>query len=116
MVCIGKIPFCAEIFQGSDGESTRRKVHKKHRFCVSFHGHCHAISRPLLTRHSQILIFTSRPAEAGLDLTLSVGVVSKPQMSHLETSNADSAQRKDVWNNNLEFLMSSAVCLLSADC
>ena len=37
-------------------------------------------------------------------------------MSHLETSNADSAQSKDVWNENLEFLMSSAVCLLSADC
>ena len=25
-------------------------------------------------------------------------------------------KRKDVWNENLEFLMSSAVCLLSADC
>ena len=37
-------------------------------------------------------------------------------MSHLETSNADSAQSKDVWNENLEFFMSSAVCLLSADC
>ena len=37
-------------------------------------------------------------------------------LSHLETSNADSAQIKDVWNENLEFLMSSAVCLLSADC
>ena len=37
-------------------------------------------------------------------------------MSHLETSNADSAQSKDVWNENLEFLMSSADCLLSADC
>ena len=37
-------------------------------------------------------------------------------MSHLETSNADSAQSKDVWNENLEFLMSSAVCLLSAYC
>ena len=35
-------------------------------------------------------------------------------MSHLETSNADSAQSKDVWNENLEFLMSSAVCLLLA--
>ena len=44
------------------------------------------------------LIFTGRSAEAGLDLTLSVGVMSKPQMSHLETSNADSAQSKDVWN------------------
>ena len=42
--------------------------------------------------------------------------VTKTQMSHLETSNADSAQSKDVWNENLEFLMSSAVCLLSADC
>ena len=37
-------------------------------------------------------------------------------MSHLETFDADSAQSKDVWNENLEFLMSSAVCLLSADC
>ena len=37
-------------------------------------------------------------------------------MSHLETSNSDSAQSKDVWNENLEILMSSAVCLLSADC
>ena len=33
-------------------------------------------------------------------------------MSHLETSNADSAQSKDVWNENLEFSMSSADCLL----
>ena len=32
------------------------------------------------------------------------------------TSNADSAQSKVVWNENLEFLTSSAVCLLSADC
>ena len=32
-------------------------------------------------------------------------------MSHLETSNADSAQSKDVWNENLEFLRSSADCL-----
>ena len=37
-------------------------------------------------------------------------------MSHLETSNGDSAQSKDVWNENLKFFMSSAVCLLSADC
>ena len=37
-------------------------------------------------------------------------------MSHLETSNADSAQSKDVWNENLEFLRSSADCLISADC
>ena len=42
--------------------------------------------------------------------------VTKPQMSHLETSNADSAQSKDVWNEKFEFLMSSADCLLSADC
>ena len=42
--------------------------------------------------------------------------VSKTQMSHLDTSNADSAHSKDVWNENLELLMSSAVCLLSADC
>ena len=42
--------------------------------------------------------------------------VSKTQMSHLETSNADIAQSKDVWNENLELMMSSAVCLLSADC
>ena len=37
-------------------------------------------------------------------------------MSHLDTSDADNAQSKDVWNENLEFLMSSAVCLLTADC
>ena len=37
-------------------------------------------------------------------------------LSHLETSNADSAQSKYVWNENLELLMSSTVCLLSADC
>ena len=37
-------------------------------------------------------------------------------MSHLEASNADCAQSKDVWNENLEFLMSSADCLLLADC
>ena len=37
-------------------------------------------------------------------------------MSHLETSDADSAQSKDVWNENLEFLISSTDCLLSADC
>ena len=37
-------------------------------------------------------------------------------MSHLETSNADSAQRKDDWNENLEFLMGSGACLLFADC
>ena len=36
--------------------------------------------------------------------------------SHLETSNADSAQIKYVWNENLEMLMSSTVYLLSADC
>ena len=54
---------------------------------------------------------------AGLDLTLSVThSVTKTQMSHLETFNADSAQSKDVWNENLEFLRSSADCLLSADC
>ena len=29
---------------------------------------------------------------------------------------SDSAQSKDVWNENLEFLRSSADCLLSADC
>ena len=58
---------------------------------------------------------------AGLDLTLSLShsltqSVTKTQMSHLETFNADSAQSKDVWNENLELLMSSADCLLSADC
>ena len=37
-------------------------------------------------------------------------------MNHLETSDADSAQSKDVWNENLELLMSLADCLLSADC
>ena len=36
-------------------------------------------------------------------------------MSHFETSNADSAQSNDDGNENLEFLMSSAICLLSAD-
>ena len=62
-------------------------------------------------------IFTGRSAEAGLDLTLSVSQsVTKTQMSHLETFDADSAQSKDVWNENLEFLMGSAVCLLSAVC
>ena len=43
-------------------------------------------------------------------------IVYKTKISHLETSNADSAQIKDVWNENLEFSMSSADCLLSADC
>ena len=42
--------------------------------------------------------------------------VNKPQMSHWETSNADGAQSKDAWNEHLEFSMSSADCLLSADC
>ena len=37
-------------------------------------------------------------------------------MNHLVTSNGDSAQNKDVWNENLELLMSSADCLFSADC
>ena len=37
-------------------------------------------------------------------------------MSHLETSNADSAQSKDVWNENLEILMGSAYFILSTDC
>ena len=32
-------------------------------------------------------------------------------MSHLETSNANSAKSKDDWNENLEFFMSSADCL-----
>ena len=36
-------------------------------------------------------------------------------MSHLETYNADTAQSKDDWNENLEFSMNSADCLLSAD-
>ena len=35
-------------------------------------------------------------------------------LNHLETSNANSDQSKDVWNENLEFLISFAVCLLSA--
>ena len=62
------------------------------------------------------LVFTGRSAEAGLDLTLWLTQsVTKTQMSHLETSDADSAQSKDVWNENLEFLRSSADCLLSAD-
>ena len=29
--------------------------------------------------------------------------VTKTKMSHLETSDADSAQSKDVWNEKLEF-------------
>ena len=37
-------------------------------------------------------------------------------MNHLETSDADSVQSNDVLNENLEFSMSSADCLLSADC
>ena len=65
-------------------------------------------------QNPRLQVFTGRSAEAGLDLTLSVS--RKPQMSHLETSNADSAQSKDVWNENLEFLASSTVCLLSAVC
>ena len=43
-------------------------------------------------------------------------IVYKTQMCHLKTSNAHTDQGKDVWNENLEFLMSSADCLLSADC
>ena len=77
----------------------------------------------LRTARPKLLPFLSderdygRSAEAGLDLTLSVSEsVTKTQISHLETSNADSAQNKDVWNANLEFLRSSADCLLSADC
>ena len=67
------------------------------------------------------VLFTGRSAEAGLDLTLWLSQsvsewVSKTQMSHFETSNADTAESKDVWNENLEFLRSSADCLLSADC
>ena len=51
-------------------------------------------------------LFTGRSAEAGLDLTLSLShsvshSVTKTQMSHLETSNADSAQSKHVWNEDL---------------
>ena len=63
------------------------------------------------------MVFKGRSAEAGLDLTLSLSrqSVTKTQMSHLETSDAVSVQSKDVWNENLEFLMSSAGCLLSAD-
>ena len=61
-------------------------------------------------------IFTGRSVEAGLVLTLSVTQSAKPQMSHLETSDADGAQSKDVWNKKLEFLRCSADCLLSADC
>ena len=73
---------------------------------------CYARQTDFMSR-----LFTGRSAEACLDLTLSVSQsVTKTQMSHLETSNADSAQSKDVWNENLEFSMSSADCLLSADC
>ena len=66
-------------------------------------------------------LFTGRSAEAGLDLTLWLTQsvtqsVTKTQMSHLETSDADGAQSKDVWNKKLEFLRCSADCLLSADC
>ena len=39
-------------------------------------------------------------------------IVYKTQMSHLETSNADTALSKDDWNENSEFLISSADCLL----
>ena len=34
------------------------------------------------------------------------------QISHYWASNTETAQSKDVWNENLEYLMSSAVCLL----
>ena len=37
-------------------------------------------------------------------------------LSHIETSNADSVQRKQVWNKTLKFSISSADHLLSADC
>ena len=37
-------------------------------------------------------------------------------MIYLETSNADSAQSKEVWNENLEISMSSADCLFAAEC
>ena len=43
------------------------------------------------------LIFTGRSAEAGLELTFRVSQsLTKTQMSHLEASNAKSAQSKDV--------------------
>ena len=42
--------------------------------------------------------------------------VTNTQMSHLEASNAEIAQSKDVWNKNLEFLVRSADCLFSAVC
>ena len=38
------------------------------------------------------------------------------QISHLEASDTETAQSKDVWNENLEFLRWSVVCLLSAVC
>ena len=37
-------------------------------------------------------------------------------ISHLEAADTETAQSNDVWNENLEFLRWSAVCLLSADC
>ena len=37
-------------------------------------------------------------------------------MSSLGASNTEEAQSKDVWNENLEFLRWSAVCLFSAVC
>ena len=38
------------------------------------------------------------------------------QINHLEASDTEIAQSNDVWNENLEFLRRSAVCLLSAVC
>ena len=38
------------------------------------------------------------------------------QMSCLEASDTETAQSKDVWNEKLEFLRWSVVCLLSAVC
>ena len=38
-------------------------------------------------------------------------ISTRPGKFEKLTSNADSAQSKDVWNENLEFSMSSADCL-----
>jgi len=37
-------------------------------------------------------------------------------ISHLEASDTETVQSKDVWNENLEYLRWSAVCLLSGVC
>ena len=43
-------------------------------------------------------------------------IVYFSQISYLKSSDTETAQSKDVWNKNFEFLRCSAVCLVSADC